>query len=147
MTEEEKLQLLQRLVGGGATINQLNMGMGFQQINIGSNPTNHDQSEKEHPLSPFIRRSDKVDTILDWLHRAIMGQQQAKDQIAPIKAAMDCKPQAVNSTLPFDVFNSEFQLEVSEGTWNNWIKGHHKAKYADGELDCYISELEEIMKS
>lgn len=102
---------------------------------------------EEHPLAPFIRKSDKVEAILDWLHRAIMGQQQAKDQIAPIKAAMDCKPQAVNSTLPFVVFNSEFHLEVTEGTWNNWIKGYHKAKYADGELDCYISELEEIMKS
>lgn len=105
----------------------------------------HDQYFKEHPIANYIRRGDKVDVIIDWLHRAINGQQTPKEQIAPIKAAMECKPKAVNDTLPFDVFNQEFGLTISKDTWENWTRSYHSRIYTEDELKDYKDELQEIM--
>lgn len=103
------------------------------------------QYNKEHPIAEYIRRGDKVEVIIDWLHRAIKGKTSPKEQIAPIKAAMNCKPQAVNETLPFDVFIQEFKLSMSKDTWENWTRGYHSCVYTENDLKDYIAELQAIM--
>lgn len=146
MTDEEKLKFVQQFLKG-ATINQFNMHDGYQQNNYNDRGSANNEPAADHPLAPYIRRGDKVDIILDWLRRAIMVQSTPKEQLAPIKAAMECHPQAVNRSLTFDVFNQEFGLTVSESSWDNWIKGHHGTKYADSELNDYEEDLSKFMTS
>lgn len=98
-----------------------------------------------HPLVSYICRGDKVKEVLDWLHRHIIGQKTAKQQIAPIKAAMECKPKAVNDTLPVEVFNQEFGLTIAKDTWENWTRSYHSRVYTEGDLKDYKDELQEIM--
>lgn len=147
MTDEEKLLFVQQLLKGNTTIQQFNMGDGYQQNNYYDRGSTNNEPAADHPLAPYIRRGDKVDIILDWLHRAIMVQKSPKEQLAPIKAAMECRPQAVNRSLTFDVFNLEFGLTVSEGTWDNWINGHHGCKFDDSELNDYEEDLSNLMTS
>lgn len=145
---EKKVQLVQQLINSGATINQLNIENGFQQI-INIDTPQDKKTPPEHPLTPYIRRGDKVTILLDWLHRAVDVQSQPKEQLAPIKAAMECRPQAISYTLPREVFNREFNLNISDDSWKDWIKSYHNKTYIHDDVDelkMYKEELAEIME-
>lgn len=113
----------------------------FNNYYDGKRPT----AEESCPMAEYIMREEKVVAVIDWLRRSIVGQPTPKAQLAPLKAAMECRPRAVNSTLPCGVFNKQFGLNVSEITYKNWILGYHQFKYDASELEDYIAELEEIM--
>lgn len=114
-------------------------------VNIYNNGGKQPVADESCPMAEYIMREDKVRAVTDWLRRSIVGQPTPKAQLAPLKAAMECRPRAVNSTLPCSVFNKQFGLNVSEVTYKNWILGYHQFKYDASELEDYIAELEEIM--
>lgn len=98
---------------------------------------------KEHPLAKYVTDKKKVKRIIDWLHKKIEKKKNPKDMLAPIKAALECDPPALNR-ITFKEMNQEFNINCSEETFKNWIFGYRDHKYSKDEIDPYIEELERL---
>lgn len=88
-------------------------------------------------FSQYIMLTKEVDIIIKCLHQLVDSQNSPKNQLAPIKAAIEYNPHLINSNLPLAVFNSEFNLNIAKSTYGNWIRGHHGSKYREDELKVY----------
>lgn len=88
-------------------------------------------------FSQYIMLTKEVDIIIKCLHQLVDSQNSPKNQLAPIKAAIEYKPHLINSNLPLEVFNSEFNLDIAKSTYGNWIRGHHGSTYREDELKVY----------
>lgn len=94
-------------------------------------------SQSQSPFAKFVMISDKVDEILRCLHQLVGSQSTPKDQLAPIKAAIEYKPRLISDDVTVQDINDEFKLSISAGTFGNWIRGHHGTQYDDEYLTVY----------
>lgn len=107
----------------------------MEQTEIENEDTCDDQSQS--PFAKFVMISDKVDEILKCLHQLVGSQSTPKDQLAPIKAAIEYKPRLISDDVTVKDINDEFNLSISAGTFGNWIRGHHGTQYDDEDLKVY----------
>ncbi len=127
------------------------------------------QKQEKTTLSfrEYIKRADKADEIVAFLHREIAIQKNPKDRLAPIKAAMVAEDSdgqiALDENLPYNLLIEEFEefdkskdpkYSLSVDTYKNWIKGNHGCSYIEldergHEIENYytrcISEIEKIL--
>lgn len=94
-------------------------------------------TQSDSPFAKYICLYSITEIIINCLHRLIESQTEPKEQLAPLKAAMEYSPKLVMHNVPVSVFNEEFKLSIAETTYNNWIKGHHGFSYKEGELSAY----------
>lgn len=93
--------------------------------------------EDKSPLDQYILLFSRKADILTCLHQLVKSQITPKDQLAPIKAAMEYKPKMLADTITVDVINQEFGLNISEDTFKNWIKGNRGYQYTQDEILSY----------
>lgn len=91
----------------------------------------------QSPFAKFVMISDKVDEILKCLHQLVGSQSTPKEQLAPIKAAIEYKPRLISDDVTVQDINDEFKLSISAGTFGNWIRGHHGTAYDAEDLKVY----------
>lgn len=101
--------------------------------------------KNNHRFASYIKLESKAVKVRDWIREKIIGEQQKKMQILPVKAAMECKPQVISRDLPKDVYCEEFGLDISGATWDEWIKGYRNKRFNEEELSSYITELQDIV--
>ena len=107
----------------------------MEQTQMEEEDSYEDQSQS--PFAKFVMISDKVDEILKCLHQLVGSQSTPKDQLTPIKAAIEYKPRLISDDVTVKDFNDEFNLSISAGTFGNWIRGHHGTQYDDEDLKVY----------
>lgn len=124
---------------------------------IGDNATKIDHVEhyhrsgssyvlSHHPLAKYCVRPEKAEDVIEWMRHAISAQPTPKEQLAVLKAATECHPQAIYHSVTYEAFTGEFKLELSEESFKKWIKGNRKAVYQKDELGVFVEALENIMK-
>lgn len=92
---------------------------------------------QDHPLWKYIVLNEKGQIIIECLTSLVKSRTHPKDQLAPIKAAMEYKPMLLSQDITIESINNEFGLQISQDTFNNWIKGYHNCKYDDSELEVF----------
>lgn len=95
------------------------------------------EEQSSSPFVKFVMISDKVDEIVRCLHQLVGSQSTPKEQLAPIKAAIEYKPRLISDDVTVKDINDEFNLSISAGTFGNWIRGHHGTQYDDEDLKVY----------
>lgn len=144
-------------MGEGKVYNFFNGSQNVEHIETQINNYNYfgnDSKDKdlgdfmaEHPIASYVMDPSKIKEIVDWLHQNVKAGNKPKEQLAPIKAALDCKPKALNPNLTFEVVKQEFGLTMSQESYKNWINGNRGYDYDNSELEDYIDALSSIMES
>lgn len=100
-----------------------------------------------HPMAVYVKRADKAEGIIECMRHFVNGQSSSlpKDLLAPLKAAIDCKPRAVLTSVTLDAYNREFSLDIKEETFKSWIKGNRGTRYEEDDLRDFMDEYERIM--
>lgn len=140
-------------------LSQLNIPAGCKVTLVGDNAVNIENVEHfhqghhffdtaAHPMAAYIMQPKKAEEVIEEMRHLVSAQSQnsPKDLLAPLKAAMECKPRAVMQNVPLDAFNREFMTSVSEESFKNWIRGNRNTLYEDAYLDDYIEVFSMIMK-
>lgn len=110
----------------------------------GNTPTLKDY--KLAPMSQYVTRYDKVNEVLSWLHTNIDNHSEPKDKLEFLKAAIECRPRAIQDSITVEVFNLEFNTNISMQTFRNWIKGYHESRYEEADFYDLKDEISEIMQ-
>lgn len=102
-----------------------------------------------HPMARFVMRPEKAEAVINEMRHLVSSQpaNSPKDVLAPLMAAMTCKPRAIMQHVTCEAFVKEFGVQVSEDSFKNWIKGYHDTRYEEGYLDDYEELFSDIMKS
>lgn len=93
---------------------------------------------QSHPIAQYIQLADRTSSIIQCLHQLVNGATpQAKNQLAPIKAAIDYSPRLISNDVTCEVIKEEFGIAFSEDSFKNWIKGNRGNKYEEDELQPF----------
>lgn len=106
-------------------------------VDKGSEDNSTNPKNVESPLTQYVMLADKVDTIMVCLRRLVGSQSTPKEQLAPIKSAMEYSPRLLSNDITLDAINNEFGLNISDATFGNWIRGHRGYKYDENEFTVY----------
>lgn len=105
----------------------------------------HQYDTSVHPLATYVMRVEKAEKIIEWMRHVIHAQTTVKDQLAPLKAALECEPKAIMFNVTVDAYNREFGLTISPAAFDDWIKGYHGKQYEEKDIADYIDVLNHIM--
>lgn len=123
-------------------------GIGVQKNYYGTKAevTPMQKDYKQSPMSQYVTRYDKINEVLTWLHTNIDNHSEPKDKLEFLKAAIECRPRAIQDSITVEVFNLEFKTKISADTFRNWIKGYHDSRYDESDFYDLIEEISMIMK-
>ena len=100
---------------------------------------------KEHPLAAYVFQANKAKEVISWLKKEINTAVKAKEQLAPVRAAIDYP--LIKKEAPFEIVRNELGLTVSEDSYRNWVKGVRPNDYAyeADDLTGYLEQIRDFM--
>lgn len=101
---------------------------------------------RAHPLAQYVYVSNRAKTVIGWLKQEVNTEAKAKEQLAPIRAAMDYP--VIRKDAPFEALKRELGLTVSEDSFKNWVKGSRPKEffYEAADLSGYNDQIRDFMQ-
>ncbi len=99
-----------------------------------------------HPLASHVYLLNKAKDVISWLQNEVNTEARAKEQLAPIRAALDYP--VIRKETPYEVFKKELGLTVSEQSFKNWVKGSRPKEfsYETTDLSGYADQIRDFMQ-
>lgn len=99
-----------------------------------------------HPLAPYVYVATKAKAVISWLQNEVNTEAKAKEQLAPIRAAIDYS--VIRKDAPYETVKKELGLTVSEDSFKNWVKGSRPKEffYEAADLSGYNDQIRDFMQ-
>lgn len=101
---------------------------------------------RAHPLAQYVYVSSRAQAVIGWLKQEVNTEAKAKEQLAPIRAAMDYP--VIRKDAPFEALKRELGLTVSEDSFKNWVKGSRPKEffYEAADLSGYNDQIRDLIQ-